>query len=116
MSWHWLDRVAATRAILRGTYPTTSHSCNWNTTRASATMARSPSQTEFVETVIEGFAAGAPAHHHLVFKAHPLEDGRTPLGRHPAGRAQPFGIGTGCISCAAANSRRCSTVRPRRSR
>jgi capsular polysaccharide export protein len=22
---------------------------------------------------------GAPAHHHLVFKAHPLEDGRIPL-------------------------------------
>ncbi|TRD21587.1 capsule biosynthesis protein [Palleronia caenipelagi] len=31
---------------------------------------------EFVRTVIDGFAAGAPRHHHLVFKAHPLEDGR----------------------------------------
>jgi capsular polysaccharide export protein len=36
-------------------------------------------QEEFLEQVIDGFAAGAPAHHLLVFKAHPLEDGRTPL-------------------------------------
>ncbi len=37
------------------------------------------SQTEFVDLVIEGFAKGAPSHHRLVFKAHPLEDGRAPL-------------------------------------
>ena len=36
---------------------------------------------EFVRLVIEGFARGAPAHHHLVFKAHPLENGRSPLRR-----------------------------------
>ena len=35
--------------------------------------------TDFLAAVIEGFAAGAPSHHHLVFKAHPLEDGRAPL-------------------------------------
>ncbi len=34
---------------------------------------------EFLGVVIEGFAEGAPRHHRLVFKAHPLEDGRTPL-------------------------------------
>ena len=34
---------------------------------------------EFVQVVIDGFAAGAPAHHHLVFKAHPLENGQSPL-------------------------------------
>lgn len=34
---------------------------------------------EFIDEVVEGFAAGAPAHHHLVFKAHPFEDGREPL-------------------------------------
>lgn len=37
------------------------------------------SQTEFVELVIQGFAQGAPRHHRLVFKAHPLEDGRAPI-------------------------------------
>lgn len=35
--------------------------------------------TEFLELVIEQFASGAPSHHHLVFKAHPLEDGRVPV-------------------------------------
>lgn len=31
---------------------------------------------QFVQTVIEAFARSAPRHHHLIFKAHPLEDGR----------------------------------------
>ena len=39
------------------------------------------SMTEFLEVVIRGFAQGAPAHHRLVIKAHPLEDGRVPLAR-----------------------------------
>lgn len=30
----------------------------------------------FVDVVIAGFAKGAPGHHHLLFKAHPLDDGR----------------------------------------
>lgn len=37
------------------------------------------SQTEFIDLVMAGFAEGAPHHHHLVFKAHPLEDGRAPV-------------------------------------
>ena len=37
------------------------------------------SMSEFLALVMEGFARGAPRHHHLVFKAHPLEDGRAPL-------------------------------------
>jgi len=36
---------------------------------------------EFLELCIRGFAEGAPRHHHLVFKAHPLEDGRVPIPR-----------------------------------
>lgn len=34
------------------------------------------SNAEFVGRVIAEFAASAPRHHHLIFKAHPLEDGR----------------------------------------
>ena len=34
------------------------------------------SNREFVDQVVEAFARSAPQHHHLVFKAHPLEDGR----------------------------------------
>jgi len=40
---------------------------------------RFTSQTDFIDLVAAGFAEGAPRHHHLVFKAHPLEDGRAPL-------------------------------------
>ena len=36
---------------------------------------------QFLEVVVAGFAAGAPRHHHLVFKAHPLENGRSPVRR-----------------------------------
>lgn len=31
---------------------------------------------QFVHTVVSAFARSAPRHHHLIFKAHPLEDGR----------------------------------------
>lgn len=38
-----------------------------------------PDHASFLDTVFRGFAEGAPRHHHLVLKAHPLEDGREPL-------------------------------------
>lgn len=34
------------------------------------------SNADFIETVVAEFARNAPRHHHLMFKAHPLEDGR----------------------------------------
>ena len=37
------------------------------------------SMADFLAEVITGFAESAPRHHHLVIKAHPLEDGRVPL-------------------------------------
>ncbi len=51
------------------------------------------SMTDFLALVIEGFAAGAAPHHHLVFKAHPLEDGRVNLEREIARLASRHGIG-----------------------
>jgi capsular polysaccharide export protein len=48
--------------------------------------------TEFLETVIDGFAKGAPPHHHLVVKAHPLEDGRTPIRADLTRLARAAGI------------------------
>ncbi len=38
-----------------------------------------PGMEDFLDTVIRSFATGAPGHHRLAIKAHPLEDGRTPL-------------------------------------
>ncbi len=39
------------------------------------------SMADFIDLCLDGFARGAAAHHHLVFKAHPLEDGRVPVAR-----------------------------------
>jgi capsular polysaccharide export protein len=47
---------------------------------------------DFVREVLDGFARGAPPHHHLVFKAHPLEDGRVPLARIIGDEARVLGI------------------------
>lgn len=47
---------------------------------------------EFLALVIEGFAKGAPQHHHLVFKGHPLENGRSPLRRTIARMAREHGV------------------------
>lgn len=48
--------------------------------------------TEFLEVAIRGFAEGAPRHHHLVFKAHPLEDGRVKLQAEIGRLAAAHGI------------------------
>ena len=47
---------------------------------------------EFLEVVIKGFAEGAPPHHHLVFKAHPLESGRVPMRRVMRALAKKYGV------------------------
>lgn len=48
--------------------------------------------TEFLELVFEGFAKGAPRHHHLVIKAHPMEDGRAPLWASITALIQAHGL------------------------
>jgi len=42
--------------------------------------------------VIAGFAKGAPVHHHLLIKTHPLEDGRHPLRRITRAAAEANGV------------------------
>ena len=49
-------------------------------------------QEAFLDTVMRGFARGAPGHHHLVVKAHPLEDGREPLRPILARLSQAHGL------------------------
>ncbi len=81
MPWTALERIAAQARIRRGGFPY--HLALLQLEHDSSFRAHSPfaSMTEFLELVIDGFAEGAPGHHHLVFKAHPLEDGRVPLRR-----------------------------------
>ena len=47
---------------------------------------------DFLKPVMEGFAEGAPPHHRLVIKEHPLENQREPLGRHAQALARDLGI------------------------
>lgn len=46
----------------------------------------------FMEDVARGFASGAPAHHHLVFKMHPFEDGRERLSQVARRLARDHGL------------------------
>jgi capsular polysaccharide export protein len=79
MPVHRLERRLATRRIRLGGFPY--HLAILQLEHDASFRDHSPftSMTEFLAVVIEGFAKGAPRHHHLVFKAHPLEDGRVPL-------------------------------------
>jgi capsular polysaccharide export protein len=78
MPWLWADRVAATWKIRTGGFPY--HVCLLQLAHDASFRMHSPfkGMREFLDLVIRGFAEGAPRHHHLVFKAHPLEDGRVP--------------------------------------
>ncbi len=75
----WLDRVQATYRIKTGGFPY--HLALLQLAHDASFRDHSPfeSMADFLDVVIAGFAQGAPTHHHLVFKAHPLEDGRTPM-------------------------------------
>lgn len=79
MPVHRWERRLATRRIRRGGFPY--HLAILQLEHDASFRDHSPfaSMTEFLVLVIEGFAKGAPPHHHLVFKAHPLEDGRVAL-------------------------------------
>lgn len=89
---HALARYRATLRIRRGSFPY--HLALLQLEHDSSFQVHSPfsTTTDFLELVVSGFARGAPRHHHLVFKAHPLEDGRVPLRRHIRRLAQAHGI------------------------
>jgi capsular polysaccharide export protein len=81
MPVHTVDRVQATLRIRFGGFPY--HLALLQLEHDSSFQQHSSfgSMTEFLGEVIRGFAKGAPGHHHLVIKAHPLEDGRSPIRR-----------------------------------
>ncbi|MBV2360331.1 capsular biosynthesis protein [Thalassococcus sp. CAU 1522] len=92
MPLSWVERKIETARIRLGGFPY--HLVLLQLEHDSSFRQHSPfrSMTEFVELVIEGFATGAPGHHHLVFKAHPLEDGRVPLRRTIRDLARRHGL------------------------
>lgn len=77
--FHIAERALATWRIRNGGFPF--HLVLMQLEHDASFQMHSPftSMTQFIDLVMEGFATGAPRHHHLVFKAHPLEDGRAPI-------------------------------------
>jgi capsular polysaccharide export protein len=74
-----LHRQLATQRIKAGSYPY--HIALLQLEHDASFQAHSSfdDMEAFISEVISGFSAGAPKHHHLVFKAHPLESGQSPL-------------------------------------
>jgi capsular polysaccharide export protein len=89
-----LERRRATRRIRNGGFPY--HLALLQLEHDSSFQMHSPfdSMGDFLAEVLSGFAAGAPRHHHLVIKAHPLEDGRSPIRRELRRLAKAHSIET----------------------
>ena len=92
MPWQAIERRIATWRIRNGGFPY--HLALLQLEHDSSFRKHSPfsSMTEFLAEVFEGFATGAPQHHHLVVKAHPLEDGRVPVRREVHRLARQHGL------------------------
>jgi capsular polysaccharide export protein len=92
MPWQAIERHLATLRIRLGGFPY--HLALLQLEHDSSFQMHSPFDTmsDFLELVIEGFAKGAPRHHHLVVKAHPLEDGRVPVRREIKRLAKAHGV------------------------
>ncbi|HBS50839.1 MAG TPA: capsule biosynthesis protein CapA [Rhodobacteraceae bacterium] len=92
MPVHAVDRRLATWGVRRGGFPY--HLALLQLEHDSSFQMHSPfsTMTEFLAEIVKGFAEGAPRHHHLVVKAHPLEDGRVPVRRELKRLARAHGI------------------------
>jgi capsular polysaccharide export protein len=89
---HRWERIAATFRIKHGGFPY--HLVLLQLEHDSSFQMHSPfkSMTDFLAVVMEGFAKGAAPHHHIVFKAHPLEDGRVPVAHEIRRLAKLHGV------------------------
>jgi len=87
-----LDRILATARIRFGGFPY--HLVLMQLEHDASFQMHSPftRMGEFITVVLEGFAKGTPRHHHLVFKAHPLENGRSPLRQIIRDEAKRLGV------------------------
>ena len=92
LPYHRAGRIAATLRIRHGGFPY--HLVLLQLEHDSSFQMHSPfrSMTEFIALVIDGFARGAAPHHHIVFKAHPLEDGRVAVAQELRRLATQHGV------------------------
>ena len=92
MPFHRAQRAWATAKVRRGGFPY--HLVLMQLGHDSSVQAHSSycTMSEFVEQMIDGFARGAPSHHRLVLKEHPLENHREPLRQRVRMAARAHGI------------------------
>ncbi len=92
MPVHWMQRIWATARVRAGGFPY--HLALLQLGHDSSVRAHSEfsGMGAFLKPVIEGFANGAPAHHRLVIKEHPLENHREPLRQLVRQMAKDNGI------------------------
>lgn len=92
LPFHRVERLIATFRIKHGGFPyhlvllQLEHDASFQMHSPFTTMA------DFLALVLDGFAKGAPRHHHIVFKAHPLEDGRVPVKQDLRRIAESLGV------------------------
>lgn len=92
LPFHRVERLIATFRIKHGGFPyhlvllQLEHDASFQMHSPFTTMA------DFLAVVLDGFAKGAPRHHHIVFKAHPLEDGRVPVKQDLRRIAESLGV------------------------
>ncbi len=92
MPLHKAERAVATFRIKHGGFPyllvllQLEHDASFQMHSPFNTM------SQFLAVVMEGFAKGAAPHHHIVFKAHPLEDGRVPVAHEIKRLARLHGV------------------------
>ncbi|WP_420584379.1 capsule biosynthesis protein [Ruegeria sp.] len=92
MPLHRIQRYWATTRVLLSAKPY--HLVLLQLGHDSSVQAHSDysSMSEFLADVIQGFADGAPKHHRLVIKEHPLENHREPLRRRVRQLSRAHGI------------------------
>lgn len=92
LPFHRWERMAATFRIKHGGFPY--HLVLLQLEHDSSFQMHSPFKTmaEFLALVMDGFAKGAAPHHHIVFKAHPLDDGRVPVAHEIKRLAKLHGV------------------------
>lgn len=89
---HAVARTLAARRVQRGGFPydlvlmQLEHDASFQAHSDFETAA------QFTGLVLDAFARSAPRHHHIVFKAHPLEDNRGNIRREISTQAQALGI------------------------
>lgn len=92
MPYNRIHRRIATSRIAWGGFPyhlvllQLEHDASFQIHSRFGTMA------EFLEEIVENFAKSAPKHHHLVFKSHPLEDGRAKIRKSLNSICEKYGV------------------------